>query len=79
MGRVYFLIDTDSGMASGVAKALSNRLCVSLVDAVAGPHDVIAVLEGIDSKSVADMTLADIRAIDGVKYVTTCISIRASG
>ncbi|MBE0480645.1 MAG: Lrp/AsnC family transcriptional regulator [Dehalococcoidia bacterium] len=76
MGRVYVLIDTESGKASAIAEALRKRPGVALVDTVAGPHDVIAVLEEMRSGEIASTTVNEIRALTGVKYVTVCTGIR---
>lgn len=77
MRRAYLLIDTASGRAWNVAELLRSRLGITFTDAVTGPHSVIAVLEQEDSKTVANTTLEDIRAIEGVRYITTCFAIRA--
>jgi hypothetical protein len=76
MERVYLLIDTASGTASTIAEVLRTRLGASMVDAVAGPHDVIAVLDRTEASLPCSTTLEDIRAIEGVKYVTVCTAVR---
>ena len=76
MERVYFLIDTTSGSAAKVAEALRRKPCVSLVDTVAGAHDMIAVLDRKTGCSAGTVSLEEIRAIDGVDYVTVCVAVR---
>jgi len=76
MERVYFLIDTTSGSAAKVAEALRGKPCVSLVDTVAGAHDVIAVLDRKTGCAAGTVSLEEIRAIEGVDYVTVCVATR---
>lgn len=79
MRRAYLLIDTAGGEAQAVAEELRRRPGISLVDAVSGPHDVIAILDEANAPSASDVTLEDIRSIEGVTYVTACVAIRAPG
>ena len=76
MERVYFLIDTTSGSAEKVAEALRRKPCVSLVDTVAGAHDVIAVLDRKRESPAGTVSLEEIRAMGGVDYVTVCVAVR---
>ena len=71
------MIDVDtSAKAEQIAKLLRHKPTISCADAVTGPHDVIAVLEGWDIGDQSFKTLIDIREIEGVRYVTTCFAIR---
>jgi len=77
MKKAYLLIDVDNGVkAAQVAEALCKKPCTIFADAVTGPHDVIAVLEGWDVGGQGFSTLSDIRAIKGIRYVTACLAIR---
>ena len=65
------LIDVDDkGKANQNAKLLRQKPSVVLADAVTGPHDVIAVLEGWDMGEYNLQTLACIRKIEGASKVT---------
>ena len=76
MERVYYLIDTTSGAAAKVAEALQGKPCVTLVDTVAGAHDVIAVVDRKTGCTAGTVSLEEIRAIEGVDYVTACVAVR---
>jgi hypothetical protein len=78
MKKAYLLIDVDtSAKAEQIAKLLRHKLTISCADAVTGPHDVIAVVEGWDIAGQGLSALSDIREIEGIRYVTTCFAIRA--
>ncbi|MBA7621437.1 hypothetical protein ES703_28799 [subsurface metagenome] len=77
MKKAYLLIDVDTrAKAYRVADALRHKPCISFADAVTGPHDVIAVLEGWDKEGQGLKTLTEVREIAGVRYVTACFAIR---
>jgi DNA-binding Lrp family transcriptional regulator len=68
--RAYVLIDTEPDMAARVIRSLRRRDDVLLADAVNGPHDVIAVVEGRNASAVATTILMNIRKLDGVRDFT---------
>lgn len=77
MRKAYLLIDIDNSVkASQVAEALCNNPCIIFADAVTGPHDVIAILEGWDVRGQGISAVSDIRALKGIRYVTTCFAVR---
>jgi len=78
MARIYMLLDTALGKASYVAENLRARPGVSFADMVTGPHNVIALLDGPDSRTGAYRALADIQNLEGVEYVTLCVTVRES-
>ena len=69
--KAYVLIETAAGKTKQVKKALAKvknpRASVSAMDAVTGPYDFIAVVEG--------QTLDAIGIIDGVTRTTTCVAV----
>ena len=78
MRRAYFLIDVESGCELRVAQLLREKLGIALADAVSGPHDVIAVVEGSDVGGTARICVSDIRRIQGVRYATACFAVQAN-
>ena len=75
----YLLLDTAMGKASYVADMLRARPGVCFADMVTGPHNVIALLDGPDSKTGTYRALADIQNLEGVEYVTLCVTVRERG
>ncbi len=72
----YVLIKVEPSMANGVYNQLKNFKSVVQVDAVTGPHDVIAVVESSDVSTLGTFIINKIRTIDGVKDTLTCHIIK---
>ena len=49
--------------------------CVTDVDTVTGPFDVIAMVEADDLNALASCITGSIQTVAGVKRTTTCLSI----
>jgi DNA-binding Lrp family transcriptional regulator len=77
--RAYVLIETTAGKTKAVKKALGKikggRTSVISMDAVTGPYDFIAVLEGPSLDSIGQMVTESIGVVDGVTRTTTCIAV----
>ena len=69
--KAYVLIETAAGKTKNVKKALAKiknpRATVAAMDAVTGPYDFIAVVDG--------QSLDAIGVIDGVTRTTTCVAV----
>ena len=72
--RAYILIDASWSDASRIATELQHKSGVLSVDIVNGPHPIIALLEGEDPSSIAQIILFDIRKIEGVTDLTVYLS-----
>jgi uncharacterized protein with GYD domain len=73
--KAYVLIDTVAGQAESVAIALDGKPGISVADVTLGPHDVVAVVEGLDAEEVAKTVLNEIGAVEGVLRTTTCLVV----
>ncbi len=77
--KAYVLIETVAGKTKGVKKALtkvkSARATVTALDAVTGPYDFIAVVEGASLDAIGNLVTESIGAIDGVTRTTTCVAV----
>ncbi|MCZ6544449.1 MAG: Lrp/AsnC ligand binding domain-containing protein [Chloroflexi bacterium] len=75
----YVLIETEVGTAKAVAEKLTevgqSSGCVTGVDTVTGPFDVIAMLEAADLNALGTCITESIQTVDGVKRTTTCLSV----
>ena len=74
--RAYVFIETKVGMARKVTDTLrslqSTSSHVLAVDTVAGPYDIIAVLEAADTDRIGHVVSEDIHKIEGVEKTTSC-------
>ncbi len=77
--KAYVLIETAAGKTKQVKKSLakvkSPRASVSAMDAVTGPYDFIAVVEGQTLDAIGSLVTDAIGIIDGVTRTTTCVAV----
>lgn len=76
MASAYVLIKVEPSMAHGVYNQLKQYDSVVQVDAVTGPHDVIAIIESSDVSTLGSFIINKIRSIEGVKDTLTCHIIK---
>lgn len=77
--KAYVLIETAAGKAKSVKQALSKvrggASTVVHVDAVTGPYDFIAVVEGPNLDAIGRLVTDAVGTIDGVTRTTTCVAV----
>ncbi|MBL7074534.1 Lrp/AsnC ligand binding domain-containing protein [candidate division KSB1 bacterium] len=72
IATAHILINVKVGMAKGVYDKLSKITGVQHVDAIAGPYDLIATVQGGDFNAIGNLVLNKIQAIEGVEHTITC-------
>jgi DNA-binding Lrp family transcriptional regulator len=75
MTRAYILIETGVGQSVNVVNALVGKPGVLSADRVAGPYDVIAVIEADGLKSVGDFVTEHVHTIGGIIRTVTCLAV----
>ncbi|MEE9400474.1 MAG: Lrp/AsnC ligand binding domain-containing protein [Dehalococcoidia bacterium] len=75
VARAYVLIETSVGKTKDVALALRKVKGVKEVNAVTGPYDVIAVVEGGDLTAVGNLVTNDIHPVGGIERTVTCLAV----
>jgi DNA-binding Lrp family transcriptional regulator len=77
--KAYVLIETAAGKTKSVKKTLAKvkgaRATVVAMDAVTGPYDFIAVVDGSTLDAIGNLVTESIGAIDGVTRTTTCVAV----
>jgi DNA-binding Lrp family transcriptional regulator len=77
--KAYVLVETNAGKTKAVKKALARmkpgQCRVVSLDAVTGPFDYIAVLEGPSLDQIGQLVTEGIGAIEGVTRTTTCLAV----
>lgn len=73
--RAYVLIETKVGKTKDVAFALRKVEGVKEVNAVTGPFDVIAVVEGTDLTEVGNLVTTGMHAASGIQRTVTCMAV----
>jgi DNA-binding Lrp family transcriptional regulator len=77
--KAYVLVETSAGKTKAVKKALARvkpgKCRIISLDAVTGPFDYIAVLEGPSLDQIGHLVTEGIGTIDGVTRTTTCLAV----
>ena len=77
--KAYVLIETAPGKTKNVKKELSritgSGFTLAHLDAVTGPYDFIAQVEGATLDGIGQLVTDQIGVIDGVTRTTTCVAI----
>lgn len=77
--KAYVLIEAAPGRVRDLltdlaGKQRANSKVVSL-DAVTGPYDLIAVVEGPDIDAIGTLVTEEIQGVPGVQRTLTCVSV----
>ena len=75
--KAYVLIETAPGKTKTVRKELAgvSKGALANLDAVTGPYDFIAVVEGNSLDAIGNLVTESIGVIDGVTRTTTCVAV----
>jgi DNA-binding Lrp family transcriptional regulator len=77
--KAYVLIETAPGKTKTVKKELTRITgggsTLAHLDAVTGPYDFIAQVEGPTLDAIGRLVTDEIGVIDGVTRTTTCVAV----
>ena len=73
--KAFVLIETVVGRNKEVVTALKQLEGVESVNAVTGPYDVIATIEGETLNTIGDLVTDKIHPIAGISRTVTCLVI----
>jgi DNA-binding Lrp family transcriptional regulator len=76
MVQAFVLIQTDSGRASDVARAIKELDGVNTAEAVTGPYDVIVSAEAADVDALGHLVVTQIQPVVGIVRTLTCPVVR---
>ena len=74
--KAFVLVTTAVGQTKSVLTGLKKIDGIKSVDAVMGPYDIIAVVEGESVDTVGKMITEQFHKIGGIERTTTCQTIR---
>jgi len=74
--KAFVLVTTAVGQTKAVIGALKKLDGIKSCDAVMGPYDIIAVVEGESVDSVGKLITEQFHKIGGIERTTTCQTIR---
>ena len=73
--KAFVLVETAVGKNREVVGAIGKLKGVTSVDAVTGPYDVIAVIQGETLNEIGDLVTGKIHPIPGISRTVTCLAI----
>ena len=73
--KAFILIETAVGKSQDVIGELRGLSWAELVVRVAGPYDVIAIVEAPDLKAIGDLISSRIHKIEGIVRTVTCMEL----
>ena len=73
--KAHLLIETHVGKTKEVVEAIGKLAGVISVDAVTGPYDAIATIEGEHLNEVGDLVTSKFHAISGVSRTVICLAV----
>lgn len=74
--KAFVLVTTAVGQTKAVLGALKKLDGIKSCDAVMGPYEIIAVVEGESVDSVGKLITEQFHKIGGIERTTTCQTIR---
>ncbi len=73
--KAYVLIEVDAGQVATVIATLRAVPSVTAADPVTGPHDIIAVIETDDQRTIGQIVMETVHMTPGVKRTITCLAL----
>ncbi len=73
--KAFVLVEVAVGKTKEVANSLSKLKGVKTVNAVTGPYDIIAVVEGETLNEIGDLVTSKVHPIAGISRTVTCLAI----
>ncbi len=75
--NAYILIDVIGDKVRTCLTSLRALPGVLRANSVAGPYDIIALVEGADVVTIGELVVGKIRPLDGVHETVTCFCMDA--
>ena len=72
MVRAYVLIQTEVGQTGRVARKVAEIVGTGSAVPVAGPYDIIAIVEAASIDNLGTMVVSRIQGVKGVTRTLTC-------
>ncbi|GAF69638.1 unnamed protein product [marine sediment metagenome] len=78
--KAFVFIEVAAGksreVVAGITDLQQKRKEIQSVEAVTGPYDVIAVVEGPNVNAIGDLVTKNIQSVSGVMRTVTCLVMK---
>ncbi len=76
--KAYILIEAHVGKTKEVVEAIGELAEGISVDAVTGPYDAIATIEGETLNDIGDLVTSKVHSINSISRTVMCVAVRSS-
>jgi DNA-binding Lrp family transcriptional regulator len=73
--KAYLLIEAQVGKTKEVVEAIRKVQGVVSVDAVTGPYDAIAIMQGETLNGIGKLIVAKVHTIAGISRTVSCLVV----
>ena len=71
--KAYVLIEAQVGKTKQVVEAIRRLQGVVSVDAVTGPYDAIAIMQGETLNGIGELIVSKVHPVAGISRTVTCL------
>ncbi len=73
--KAYVLLETQVGKTKQVVEAIRKLQRVLSVDAVTGPYDAIAIIQGEALNDIGELIVSKLHSVAGIYRTVTCMAL----
>jgi len=73
--KAYVLIEAQVGKTKQVVEAIRKLQRVVSVDAVTGPYDAIAIIQGETLNDIGELIVSKVHPVAGISRTVTCLAV----
>jgi len=73
--KAYVLIEAQVGKTKQVVDAIRKLQGVVSVDAVTGPYDAIAIIQGETLNDIGELIVSKVHPVAGISRTVTCLAL----
>jgi DNA-binding Lrp family transcriptional regulator len=73
--KAYVLIEAQVGKTKQVVEAIRKLQGVVSVDAVTGPYDAIAIIQGETLNDIGELIVSKVHPVAGISRTVTCLAL----
>ncbi|HUV46401.1 MAG TPA: Lrp/AsnC ligand binding domain-containing protein [Dehalococcoidia bacterium] len=73
--KAYVLIEAQVGKTKQVVEAIRKLHGVVSVDAVTGPYDAIAIIQGETLNDIGELIVLKVHPVAGISRTVTCLAV----
>jgi DNA-binding Lrp family transcriptional regulator len=74
--KAYVLIEAQVGKTKQVVDAIRKLQGVVSVDAVTGPYDAIAIIQGETLNDIGELIVSKVHPVAGISRTVTCLALK---